>query len=94
MLEGMQARFLQAPCLISVWGSTALCWAAIGCSSQTGIIKLDLRGSWDLGFCPAFYESLGLEPNLEMGKCLLLPLLLVVLSSLLGFPQGKPPGSM
>ena len=45
-----------------------------------------------LWFGPAFCKSLGLEPDSEMAKCLLL-LLLVVLSSLLGLPQGKLPCS-
>ncbi|XP_027388152.1 secreted seminal-vesicle Ly-6 protein 1-like [Bos indicus x Bos taurus] len=40
-----------------------------------------------LWFGPAFCKSLGLEPDPEMAKCLLL-LLLVVLSSLLGLPQA------
>lgn len=92
MLKGMQgpSSFRDPVCSLSV-EVQPFAWAAIGCSSQPGIIKPYLRGSQGLWFCPAFCKSLVLGPNPEMGKCLLL-LLLVVLSSLLRFLQGEPSG--
>ena len=70
----------------------AFACAAIGCSSQPGIIKSGSQRPLRLWFSPAFSKSLGLEPDPEMAKCLLL-LLLAVLSSQLGLLQGRLPCS-